>query len=225
MAAMDKIDRKILAVLQADARASLQEIGQAVGLSPSPCWGRIKKMEEAGVIQGYTVRINPQALDLADTVLVQVTLDSHSDNTLEKFGETLASIPEVIEAHLVSGDYDYLLRIVVKDTRDYERLLREKLYKIKGIRHSRSSFVLRLTERIVAEQKLTTMMVTHSMRQALDVGERTVMLHQGQVVLDVSGDERKRLDVPDLLQMFEKVRGEKLADDALLLGLPQLLLN
>ena len=134
MAAMDKIDRKILAVLQADARASLQEIGQAVGLSPSPCWGRIKKMEEAGVIQGYTVRINPQALDLADTVLVQVTLDSHSDNTLEKFGETLASIPEVIEAHLVSGE------------------------------------------------------------------------------------ERKRLDVPDLLQMFEKVRGEKLADDALLLG-------
>ena len=100
-------------------------------------------MEEAGVIQGYTVRINPQSLDLADTVLVQVTLDSHSDNTLEKFGETLAGIPEVIEAHLVSGDYDYLLRIVVKDTRDYERLLREKLYKIKGIRHSRSSFVLR----------------------------------------------------------------------------------
>ena len=130
-------------VLQGDARASLQEIGQAVGLSASPCWGRIKKMEEAGVIQGYTVRINPQSLDLADTVLVQVTLDSHSDNTLEKFGETLASIPEVIEAHLVSGDYDYLLRIVVKDTRDYERLLREKLYKIKGIRHSRSSFVLR----------------------------------------------------------------------------------
>nr|MBP8147755.1 ABC transporter ATP-binding protein [Acidovorax sp.] len=66
--------------------------------------------------------------------------------------------------------------------------------------------------------KLTTMMVTHSMRQALDVGDRTVMLHQGQVVLDVSGEERKRLDVPDLLQMFEKVRGEKLADDALLLG-------
>ena len=101
MRPMDRLDRKILAVLQGNARASLQEIGQAVGLSPSPCWGRIKKMEEAGVIQGYTVRINPQSLDLADTVLVQVTLDSHSDNTLEKFGETLASIPEVIEAHLV----------------------------------------------------------------------------------------------------------------------------
>ncbi|AVO50617.1 ABC transporter ATP-binding protein [Melaminivora suipulveris] len=81
-----------------------------------------------------------------------------------------------------------------------------------------ADFVLQLTSRIVAENKLTTMMVTHSMRQALDVGQRTVMLHQGQVVLDVSGEERARMDVPDLLQMFERVRGEKLSDDALLLG-------
>ena len=81
-----------------------------------------------------------------------------------------------------------------------------------------ADFVLQLTARIVAEAQLTTMMVTHSMRQALDVGERTVMLHQGQVVLDVSGEQRRRMDVADLLQMFEKVRGEKLADDALLLG-------
>ncbi|QIL44039.1 ABC transporter ATP-binding protein [Acidovorax sp. HDW3] len=81
-----------------------------------------------------------------------------------------------------------------------------------------ADFVLQLTARIVAEAQLTTMMVTHSMRQALDVGSRTVMLHQGQVVLDVSGEERARMDVPDLLHMFEKVRGEKLADDALLLG-------
>jgi len=140
---MDRLDRKILSVLQATSRASLQEIGAAVGLSPSPCWGRIKKMEEAGVITGYTVRLNPVALGLTETVLVMVTLESHSDNTLEKFGQVLATIPEIVEAHLVSGEYDYLLRVVVKDTRDYERLLREKLYKIKGIRHSQSSFVLR----------------------------------------------------------------------------------
>ena len=81
-----------------------------------------------------------------------------------------------------------------------------------------ADFVLQLTDRIVRESKLTTMMVTHSMRQALDVGERTVMLHQGQVVLDVSGEERAKMDVTDLLHMFEKVRGEKLADDALLLS-------
>src|SRR5690606_40170032 len=81
-----------------------------------------------------------------------------------------------------------------------------------------ADFVLKLTDRIVRESKLTTMMVTHSMRQALDVGDRTVMLHQGRVVLDVSGKEREGLDVPDLLRMFERVRGEKLADDGLLLS-------
>ena len=140
---MDKVDRKILAELQKNGRASLQEISQAVGLSSTPCWTRMKRMEESQVIERYTVNLNAEALGLGETVMVQVTLDSHSDNTLEKFGEILASIPEVVEAYLVSGEYDYLLRIAVKDTKDYERLLREKLYKIKGIRHSKSSFVLR----------------------------------------------------------------------------------
>jgi len=81
-----------------------------------------------------------------------------------------------------------------------------------------AAFVLELTCRIVEESRLTTLMVTHSMRQALDVGHRTVMLHQGAVVLDVQGQERAGLDVPDLLHMFTKVRGEALTDDALLLG-------
>jgi putative ABC transport system ATP-binding protein len=81
-----------------------------------------------------------------------------------------------------------------------------------------AQFVLDLTARIVAEHGLTTMMVTHSMRQALDVGDRTVMLHQGRVVLDVSGDTRRGLEVTDLLAMFERVRGEEIADDTLLLG-------
>lgn len=81
-----------------------------------------------------------------------------------------------------------------------------------------ASFVLELTQRIVREAKLTTMMVTHSMRQALDVGDRTIMLHQGQVVLDVSGPERAAMDVPDLLALFSRVRGEAVDDDKLLLG-------
>lgn len=81
-----------------------------------------------------------------------------------------------------------------------------------------AAFVLELTDRVVKEGRLTTLMVTHSMRQALDYGTRTVMLHQGQVVLDVSGEERARLDVPDLLAMFERTRGEELSDDSLLLG-------
>jgi Lrp/AsnC family transcriptional regulator, leucine-responsive regulatory protein len=142
-AKLDRLDRDILTVLQADARISLQDLSKQVGLSASPCWTRIRRMEEAGVIEGYTVRLNAQAVGLAETVIVQVTLDSHSDEALFAFGRALADIPEVLEALLVSGDYDYILRIAVSDTRDYERLLRERLYKIPGLRHSKSSFVLR----------------------------------------------------------------------------------
>ena len=140
---VDKFDLAILKVLQGDARASLQDISKGVGLSPTPCWNRIRKMEADGVIQGYTVRIDPAAIGFTETVLVQVTLESHTDETLYDFGRTLEQIPEVLEAYLVSGDYDYYIRIAVKDTRDYERLLRERLYRIPGIRHSKSSFVLR----------------------------------------------------------------------------------
>lgn len=140
---VDKFDLAILKVLQEDARASLQVISERVGLSSTPCWARIKRMESEGVIQGYTVRVDPSAIGLAETVIVQVTLESHTDETLYDFGKMLEQIPEVMEAYLVSGDYDYYIRIAVKDTRDYERLLRERLYRIPGIRHSKSSFVLR----------------------------------------------------------------------------------
>ena len=140
---LDKFDLAILGVLQQDARASLQDISARVGLSSTPCWNRIRRMESEGVIRGYTVRIDPAAVGFAETVIVQVTLESHSDETLSEFGRILGEIPEVLEAFLVSGDYDYLIRIAVRDTKDYERLLREKLYRIPGIRHSKSSFVLR----------------------------------------------------------------------------------
>jgi len=140
---IDKFDLAILSVLQKDARASLQDISKHVGLSPTPCWTRIKRMETEGVIQGYTVRVDPPSVGLTETVIVQVTLESHTDETLYEFGRILEGIPEVLEAYLVSGDYDYYIRIAVKDTRDYERLLRERLYRIPGIRHSKSSFVLR----------------------------------------------------------------------------------
>lgn len=140
---LDRYDIAILQALQQDARISLQELSGKVGLTTSPCWSRIKRMEEAGVIEGYTVRVNPSKVGLADTVIVQVTLNDHSDQALFDFGRALAEIPEVLEAFLVSGDYDYYLRLAVSDTRDYERLLRERLYKIPGIRHSKSSFVLR----------------------------------------------------------------------------------
>ena len=140
----DKIDFAILRVLQQDSRKTLQEIGVEVGLSPTSCWTRIKKLEAQGVIKRYTVDIDASKIGYHDSVIVQLTLESHTDETLYEFGKVLATIPEIQEAYLVSGDYDYYIRIRVRDTRDYERLLREKLYKIPGIRQSKSHFVLRV---------------------------------------------------------------------------------
>ncbi len=121
----DKIDMAILRVLLLDSRKTLQDISAEVGLSPTSCWTRIKKLEAQGVIKRYTVDIDPAKLGYQDSVIVQVTLESHTDETLYDFGRTLATIPEIQEAYLVSGDYDYYIRIAVRDTRDYERLLRE----------------------------------------------------------------------------------------------------
>ena len=134
----------ILRTLVKDSRRTLNEIGAAIGLSPTACWSRIKRLEADGVIQRYTIDVDRTKLGYHDTVIVEVTLESHTDDTLYQFGRVLATIPEVVEAYLVSGDYDYYIRIAVRDTRDYERLLREKLYKIPGLRHSKSHFVLRV---------------------------------------------------------------------------------
>ncbi len=140
---LDKFDVAILEALQKDARISLQELGKQVGLTSSPCWNRVKRMEEAGVIEGYSVRVNPEKIGLTETVILHVTLDNHSDEALFQFGQALEAVPEVMEALLVSGDYDYYIRVAVEGTKGYERFLREKLYKIPGIRNSKSSFVLR----------------------------------------------------------------------------------
>jgi Lrp/AsnC family leucine-responsive transcriptional regulator len=139
----DKLDMAILRLLMQDSRKTLNEIGSEVGLSSTACWSRIKRLETEGVIRRYTVDVNPARLGYRDSVIVQLTLESHTDETLYEFGRILATIPEVMEAYLVSGDYDYYIRLAVRDTRDYERLLRERLYKIPGIRHSKSHFVLR----------------------------------------------------------------------------------
>lgn len=144
----DAIDLKILAILLKDSRTPLQEISSAINLSTTSCWNRIKRMSDCGLLEAYTVRLNLASLGYNDTVIVQVTLDSHSEQTLYEFGKALESIPEVLEALLISGDYDYFLRVAVKDTRDYERLLRERLYEIPGIRHSKSSFVLRTLKKV-----------------------------------------------------------------------------
>lgn len=152
---LDPVDRKILSALRADGRLTINDLAEKVGLSPSPCWTRVKRLEANGVIEGYTAIINHSALGLHDIVFVEVTLDKHDDQVLERFGQAIARIPEVIEANLVTGEYDYLIKVAVADTSGYERFLREKLYRISGIRHTRSTFALRALKNTLSVDPIT----------------------------------------------------------------------
>ncbi|MBO4123443.1 Lrp/AsnC family transcriptional regulator [Cupriavidus gilardii] len=144
---LDETDRRILRALRRDGRLSNLKLAEQVGLSPTPCWNRVRALEEAGVIQGYTALLNQKALGLPDTVLIEVTLERHDDDMLDRFGRALAQLPEVMEAYLLTGEYDYLIKVAVAGTEGYEEFLRHKLYKLPGLRHSRSTFVLRCMKR------------------------------------------------------------------------------
>jgi Lrp/AsnC family leucine-responsive transcriptional regulator len=151
---LDFTDRKILSALRLNGRLTINELAEKVGLSPSPCWTRVKRLEADGTIQGYAAIIDQSALGLRDIVFIEITLERHDEKVLERFGRVLASIPQVLEAHLVTGDYDYLVKVAVADTADYERFLREQLYRIEGIRHSRSTFSLLALKRVVSVDPL-----------------------------------------------------------------------
>ena len=140
---IDETDRKILRALRADGRLTNLKLAEQVGLSPTPCWNRVRALEEAGVIEGYAALLNQKALGLPDTVMIEVTLEHHDDDTLARFGNEITRLPEVVEAFLVTGEYDYLIKVAVAGTEGYEEFLRKRLYKLKGVRHSRSTFVLR----------------------------------------------------------------------------------
>ena len=148
--ALDPMDRKILSALAANGRLTMSELADKVGLSPSPCWTRVKRLEASGAIENYVAVLDPRAIGVPNTVYVEVTLDHHDEKVLEQFGQALARIPEVIEAYLVTGDYDYLVKVAVAGTAHYERFLRESLYRIPGIRHSRSTFALRALKRSIS---------------------------------------------------------------------------
>lgn len=144
---LDDTDRRLLRELRRDGRASNLKLAERIGLSPTACWNRVKALEDAGVIEGYTALLSQKSLGLPDTVIIEVRLDRHDDDMLERFGEALAELPEVMEAYLLTGEYDYLIKVAVAGTEGYEEFLRHKLYKLPGLRHSRSTFVLRCLKR------------------------------------------------------------------------------
>jgi Lrp/AsnC family leucine-responsive transcriptional regulator len=147
---IDELDRKILRELRRDGRMSNTRLAEKVGLSTTPCWNRVRALEEGGLIEGYTAMLSQKALGYPDTVIIEVPLDRHDDDIFEKFGQALADLPEVMEAYLLTGEYDYLIKVAVAGTAGYEEFLRRKLYKLPGLRHSRSTFVLRCLKHSVS---------------------------------------------------------------------------
>ena len=126
---MDEIDSRILRELQFNARVSNADLASRVGLSASPCWNRVRALEQQGVIEKYIAVFDQAALGLPDTVIIEVTLDRHDDDILKKFEAALERMPEVVEAYLMTGEYDFFIKVAVAGTEGYERFLREKLYK------------------------------------------------------------------------------------------------
>lgn len=151
---IDLVDRRILSALSKNGRLTVAELSEQVGLSSSPCWTRLKRLEARGAITGYAAIINAKEVGISETFFIEITLDHHDGDTLERFGMLLKDMPEVLEAHLVTGDYDYLVKVAVTSSEHYERFLRHTLYRVKGIRHTRSTFALRTLKHSVSVDPL-----------------------------------------------------------------------
>ncbi|GAB7128965.1 transcriptional regulator DadR [Silvimonas sp. JCM 19000] len=139
---LDRVDYKILRVLQQNARIPITELAEKVGLTATPCTERIKRLEESGAILGYHARLNPQVLHAPLLVFVELKLGRKSGEVFDDFRRAVASIPEVLECHLISGDFDYLLKARLPDMSHYRRLLGDILLRLPGAAESRSYVVM-----------------------------------------------------------------------------------
>ena len=140
---LDAVDRRILVVLQEHARISNVDLAEQVGISPSPCWRRVKTLEDSGVIAKHVSLVDPAAVGLPVSVFIQVTLERQIETALETFEQTVLARPEVMECYLMTGDSDYLLRVVVADLSAYERFLMDHLTRLNGVASIKSSFALK----------------------------------------------------------------------------------
>lgn len=140
---LDAIDLKILARLQDDARIANVELSEAVGLSAAPCLRRVRALEERGVIRKHVTLLDPGAVGLPVSVFVNVSLERQIEKALQRFESAIRTRPEVMECYLMTGDADYLLRVVCADLAAYERFLLDHLTQIPGVASIRSSFALK----------------------------------------------------------------------------------
>ena len=140
---LDRQDRAILAALQADGRISNVELAKAANLSESACLRRVRLLEDSGLIYGYTALVDQQMAGFPSTVFVQISLDKQQQTDIENFQRAVGNIPEVMECYLMTGDADFLLRVIAQDAADYERIHTQHLTQLPGISRVRSSFSLR----------------------------------------------------------------------------------
>ncbi len=143
---LDEVDVQLLSLLQQDGRITNADLAKRVGLSPPSVLQRVRVLEKAGLIKGYFGLLDPDKLGLRITALAMISLSLHQEQPIERFRRSINEIPEVLECYHVSGEFDFLLKIVVKDIRSYEQLIRERLSKIKGIQQIKTSFVLATTK-------------------------------------------------------------------------------
>jgi len=139
---LDAIDRRILLALQRDGRLTNVELADEVGLSPSPCLRRVRLLEGAGVIRGYHATLDRAGVGLGLTIFVSIKVERHHDQQANAFREAVVALPEVISCHLVSGEADFLLQVVVPDLAAYERFLLGTLLKLPGVADIRSNFAI-----------------------------------------------------------------------------------
>ena len=140
---LDALDRRILSALQQHHDASIAELGQIVGLSQTPCWRRMKRLQDSGVIQRRAWILDPLRLGLSVNVFAEVRLKQHDEDTLEAFETMTSGCSEIVECFSMSGQSDYLLRIVVRNVADYEVLLKKVLLHLPGVGSINSSFALK----------------------------------------------------------------------------------
>ncbi len=142
MTAFDPVDRKILALLQTDGRMTMQELADRVGLSISPCHRRVKLLEERGIITRYVATVDQKALGLHVSVFISIKLARQKVEDLDRFAKAISKWDEVLECYLMTGNRDYLLRVVAADLASYEAFLKNKLTRLDGIASIESSFAL-----------------------------------------------------------------------------------
>ncbi|MGQ9426731.1 Lrp/AsnC family transcriptional regulator [Gilvimarinus sp. F26214L] len=140
---LDEYDLKILRTLQENASYSMAELGEKVGLSHTPCWRRIKRLEAEGVIVGRVTLLNAKILNLGVTVHANLTIKSHDEESLIAFESAVQSIDEIVECYSTSGDTDYLLKIVVDSVDHYERFLKQRLVHLPNVASVNSTFALK----------------------------------------------------------------------------------